>query len=227
MRRTAAAVLAALTACGHVDFAPPPPNLTPDQRVSMFHRLRGVAEQTIVTCSSRGGCTTRKSMFLADGTEVRHAEDVLPLLPVDHPATHAVIESDSARSRSRWFGLGAAAGLISGAFMIWKVEVDAWDTGEKDRAQQATGFTTLGLGIVLGVAAALSIRTMNRKKSEAFHWYTHGLAQRLNLCVSGLAVVPCEGSAPGQNLPVMPAPMPGPGASATPPVDSPGPRIAK
>ena len=186
-------LVAALSGCGgkpHVTLQAPPANLTPEQRVHAFQTLRRGAEGAeIRTTCGRGGCSssTTELLFLRNGTEIRYAEDVLPVLPADSPAATAARDVGSTRQRSkRWARAGWL--MFVGGFVVSMVSF----ANEKYPFMYAGLATTVGGIGVIGYSGFVFDREVNRKTRFVFDHYDQGLAARFDVCVNGIAVVPCE-----------------------------------
>lgn len=194
MIRRAIALLATCGACSGATLRAPPPDATPTARLEAYARLRPVGRSRTVTLSqsSGGGATTGYDapIVLADGTIVRHADDLLPVVADDGPAARAARASATARTRKM---LVVAVGLaISGAGLAMTL------TNLDDETPPAM---YAGLGLLVGGAAAAGFggwhfsRRESEHRIEAFRRYDEGLRERLELCVDGLRVVPCGVSA--------------------------------
>ncbi|HEY5947957.1 MAG TPA: hypothetical protein VIV40_20815 [Kofleriaceae bacterium] len=186
MRWGLAVVVVVLVGCKpHVTLVPPPPDATPDQRVQAFNQLHAVSEKTTTTtsCGGGGGCSTtvEKELNLANGTRVYYPDD---LLPVVHPESESAREVHAARravSRQRTWALAALGFAIGGVVIFTQT-----DNGK-------AAFLIGGGGIL--VSAFFAWRNYFESIdhiSRANETYNAGLAQRLDVCVSGFYVVPCE-----------------------------------
>jgi hypothetical protein len=196
------AAMAAMAGCDrhpHVQLGPLPTNMAAGQRVQIYNELHATAERerTTTSCSSQGGCSTsvERTLFLANGTEVHHAEDLLPLVSSDSAAARSVHAATRSRQNQRNFTLLAVAGMFVLAV------VGASVLSDEDGGGALSGPTKLGLAI--GGAAALvgSFGAYHYhyqaadEQGEANGQYNDGLARRLQVCVSGIYVVPCEATA--------------------------------
>ncbi|HEX5059791.1 MAG TPA: hypothetical protein VFV99_10555 [Kofleriaceae bacterium] len=185
-----------LIACGekpHVNIAAPPPNLTPDQRVDAFNKLRTEATGVEVVTTCNHGCTSTSTPLLriGAGNVVRYAEDLLPVLPQGSPAAAAAHDVETARHKakrvSRIGGLVFAAGFVT--MML------AFNYG--DELALIGGATMAGglIGWAYGVYGY--DREIKEKTKLVFNSYDESLATTFNVCVNGMNVVACEQSTPG------------------------------
>src|SRR4051812_41862125 len=99
--RSCAASLVLFTACFHVDLDPVPPRASSADRIAAYNRLRP-AEQHLNGVSLQQD----SSIALADGNEIVHADDLLPVLDPSTPSARAAKQSRSARQTTT--GLAAA-----------------------------------------------------------------------------------------------------------------------
>jgi hypothetical protein len=185
--RALAVVLAIASACGkpHVHIAAPRPDLTPDERVRLFGELRSRGETiSAITCGSPGPCEVDTGIRLANGTEVHHVEDLLPVLAADSVAAREVDASlASARNAWLWGVPGVAVGIGGGV---------AGYLADGVNTQFVVGLSVMVVGILVGVIGYRLSRSAERRHARAaIGAYDEGLAKRLTVCVSGLAVVPC------------------------------------
>lgn len=202
------ALLLGCASAKHVTIQAPPDTLTQSQRIQAFeyYRMGGEGTEMTTSCSNRG-CTTRsrRVLILRDGTEVRHAEDLIPLLPVNTIAGYSARNLALHESRGRMWRRIALASVLGGLVVAVIAE-------RMDRHDVAVGATAVGIGVgVIGLVG--SMKNYLEAKSETdsvFDNYNQGLAQRLGVCVAGYQLVPCEGYAagaqpPSQTLPIDPA----------------------
>src|SRR5262245_59942975 len=190
MRAWALVVLVACTK-PHVTLAPPRPDLTPQQRVEMFNQLRGDSEETTVTtsCSGGGGCSTQveHTLYLAEGTPVYHPEDLLPVLPPDSESARAIREAHRLHDRQLQWALGGTASFLVG--FIWFFA----RIGSEASTPELVGMGALALGGLVGAYGAYHFHFMSADEIlHAHKTFSAGLAERLNVCVSGMLVVACE-----------------------------------
>jgi hypothetical protein len=196
MRREVAIVVLVVAGCKpHVTLVPPPPNATPEQRVQAFNQLHAVSEKTTWTssCRSTGGCSTTvdKTLYLANGTQVHHEEDLLPMLPPESEPAREIHAAQHARSRQTTWALIGVGGML-GTFALL-ASMDHPGLG-------------LGVGFGIGVIGGFQAYKYHYKAADhvgrANETYNPALAQRLNVCVDGFHVVPCENAV----APTLPAP---------------------
>ena len=188
----------------HVEIPTPPPDLTPEQRLIAFEQYRegGRGVEWTTTCG-RHGCTTtsRNLLLLRNGSEIRYAEDLLPVLSPKTPAYRAAVTAQHARRRVRQFQLFALGGFLGGiGLVVLAVKAESLPIGYTGAVimigAPIAGVTGWIVNIVRGSVAT----------NVVFETYDQSLAETLQICSQGLAVVPCDGSAPGSPQPAMPDP---------------------
>lgn len=174
----------ALSACllgSHVELGPLPDNPTAAQRVDAFNKYRPAGE--VITVDTRTGAESADSLVLAGGEEVEMPEDLAPVVPPTSTTATAGRTAAHARRYKRLSVVGVVASLVVGFIIQQTTDIQS-DLG-------------IGVAIVGGAAFAASgvvfyIREQ-RATEEAFDTYQRSLLERLQLCVQGLAAVPCEG----------------------------------
>jgi hypothetical protein len=191
------ALVLVLAAC-----APPhvtlrvPPNATADQRVAAYNALAAESEKTTWTTSCHSACSTtiRKELRLANGTTVHYPEDVLPVVPPNSVTAREVQQALTAKRRSRYARVFAGASFVGLGAVGWH-----WFSHVEEReSSDPTMGEALGLGaaalgaIVSGIFVYYYDGKYADHFGEANHAYNHDLAEQLNVCVSGYALVPCE-----------------------------------
>lgn len=232
MRYACAVSVIAATGClPHVDLRPPAPNFTPEQRVAMYNALHGDSERsTITTTCNRGGCSSneQRSIILANGTEVYHPEDLLPLLPANSVAVRHIEAADQAANRKYWSSFGAVASVAIGAPVMFSgFSMDPSVPNDTTRTEIGTAIL-LGGGLLFTGLWYYFHHVELSETTGAHYTYNAGLAETLNVCVSGMQVIPCEFAAPGSPPPGLGRPLPGPapypfGSSPYPPGSAPMP----
>ena len=185
-------VLGLLVGCAgppHVKIAAPPPALTGAQRTQAFEQLRpvGTGVETVTTCNR--GCTTSSTslLLLNSGQEIRYAEDLLPVLPEASPAAAAARDVGTARgkaTRMKRIGMLMIGGFFLGSVIAFSNENDTL---------MIFGVAGALAGIAVFIAAGVKYDgEINEKTKVVFDGYEQNLATRLNVCVNGLAIVPCD-----------------------------------
>jgi len=188
----------------HTTLPSPPPTLTAEQRISWFQRLAGRTELTTWTETNMGYVSNvRKTMTLANGTEIEAAEDLLPLVGPDTATArhaHAALREREAGDKWRELSLGfiAAALIVSTARGGGDPFDDKWDAAIWGTAGAITLFTTYASEDSYGHAA--------KESGFAFESYTKDLADRLQICVLNMKLVPCEYRPPAATPPPVPEP---------------------
>jgi hypothetical protein len=197
MRRKTIVITLVLAACvpPHVALRVPP-NATPEQRVATYSALAAESEKTTWTrsCSSACMTTISKELRLANGTTVHYPEDLLPVVSPNSVTAHEVQHALTARRRSRYASLFAVASCVGLAAVGWHWFRSA-DTRESidPTTGEAIGLGTAALGaIVSGVFIWYYEGKYAHHFGEANLAYNDGLAEQLNVCVAGYALVPCE-----------------------------------
>jgi hypothetical protein len=208
MRAGWIATIALVSACSrpHVTLPTIPPDLPPDQRVQVFNDLHATGEKTVTTtsCNGMGGCSTNvdKTLFLANGTRVYHAEDLLPVVGPESTTAGAVRDMQESRRKARVYSLisiASAVGFIGIVVFSFRGDNPGFSTPAE------LGLLATGAGVLVGgFGAWWQTRQAVAHWADANEGYNEGLAQRLNVCTNGLAVVPCETGVPP------PQPQPGP-----------------
>jgi hypothetical protein len=220
MRAGLIVVIALVSACSkpHVMLPAVTPDMTPEQRVQMFKELYATGEDTMTTttCGGGGGCSTNveKTLYLANGTQVYHPEDLLPVVGSDSITARGVRNVHEQRRKALIYGgisLASVVGFVAIAFTKLQPGETSFSTPEKLGL-----LVTLGGLLVGGFGAWYHNRQATESWGEANTNYNAGLAQRLGVCTSGFAVVPCESATPGTSAPAMP-PMLGPAPPPAPP----------
>jgi hypothetical protein len=209
-------VVALASACSrpHVTLPAVSPNMTAEQRVQMFNELHATGERTLTTtsCGGGGGCSTnvQKTLYLANGTQVHHPEDLLPVVGPESVTARAVGDVHKARRKALGYAgisLASAVGFITIALI--SISGDDLEPGFGFSGPAKLGMLATGAGVVVG-----SIGAWYQKRRAAEHWgvanesYNVGLGERLAVCTSGFAVVPCEsGDIPPKLQPGMVKPI--------------------
>ncbi|MGN6107216.1 MAG: hypothetical protein ACTHU0_19060 [Kofleriaceae bacterium] len=191
------AVAALLPGCFHVSIGHVSPRASAETRLRAYQGLRPAERSIAITRDQHHQVVeTESSMTLADGTEVHHADDLLPVLDPGSPAAHAARRSASAR-RGKWAFEVAGMAAIAGGFVVALAGADS------DTDETFSRTTTIGLGIVLAGAAMYLTghwyyaRAEESARRAAFATYDESLRQSLQLCVQGMQVVDCRDRAPG------------------------------
>jgi hypothetical protein len=184
----------------HVNIPAPPASLTPEQRVQAFdtYRQAGRGVEWTTTCG-KGGCMSSSEdiLVLHNGQEVRHAADLLPVLAPDSEAAREAQAAQAAEHRSSFWKHITFAGFVG--FLVVTGVGFHYDSDPLLVLGIGGGLGTMlggGIGWVKN-----DIEVTDRTKT-VFAQYDESLAKRFEVCVNGLAVVPCESSTPGAPPPV-------------------------
>src|SRR6185312_15055723 len=110
----------AIGCIGHTNLPEPPSTLTAEQRIAWFNLLSAKTERTTWTTVCQGGCdtTVKKTLTLANGTQIDAAEDLLPVVAPDSAtARHARAALREREHGERWdeISLGMIAAAIIAA----------------------------------------------------------------------------------------------------------------
>jgi hypothetical protein len=209
-----ALVTVLLGACrAHVDLEPLPPRLTREQRMNAFEKLRPQERSTEIAVSCRGtACSTaiNPMLVLGDGTEIQEPDDLLVVVPPDSETARAAARAARVRSQRTWLAVGTVLGAFAGLAMFtyegWRSHQE-FASGNADESTLGS-LAYVGLGVGLGSALVGYIGhhylqgRENAHKRRAFASYETDLASRLQICATGLRLVPCEGAS--SELPATP-----------------------
>jgi hypothetical protein len=174
------------------------PNMTPEQRVQMFQELYATREstKTTTTCGGGGGCSTsvEKTLYLANGTQIYHPEDLLPVVEPGSITARAVRHVHVQRRKALAYK-GIALVSVVGFFAIGFPKFEAGETSFS--TPEKVGLLAIIGGLLVGgFSAGYHDRQAAESWGEANESYNASLAQRLGGCTSGFAVVPCESATP-------------------------------
>ena len=192
-----AIAIAMVSACSrpHVTLPTVPPDLLPEQRVQMFNQLYATRENTVITtsCQAGGGCSTNvdKTLYLANGTQVYHPEDLLPVVGPDSATARAVHNMHEERRKVRTYGLLTMACMAGSFFFLFKGD----ELGSSALVKVGLP-ATFGGALLSAFLGRHHFRAATAYWSEANESYNAGLAQRLRVCTSGFAIAPCESAPP-------------------------------
>jgi len=196
----------------HKTLPVPPPTLTAEQRVAWFEALAGETERTTFIKNCAGNdCVVAHMVTLGNGTKIYAADDLLPVIRPESTTAHHALAAKNERDRGdswTWIALGFAAATIVAAAASGHTSPSD-DTGA---AIWAIG----GAGTALtGFVSREYYRRALDESDAAFHTYTKDLADRLEICVLEMRLVPCEYRAP---------PPSGPPGVDQPPLEPPAPQ---
>jgi len=205
-------VVGALAGCKpHVKLVPPPATatLTPEQRIATFNQLHGVRELTTTTVRTNctGDCIldVDKVLYLANGTQIHHVEDLLPLLPADSESAKAIRAAGRARTNGRIWTIFTSVLLIAAAV------IDEQTDGHRVEVMLSASVAAL----VGGILIKRSYTEVADQEGRANRTFNEGLAEELYLCVSAMELVPCE------ELPMPGTRAPNPSPPQEPPAHGP------
>jgi len=186
---------ALMAACTHtVTLRRPADDLTPEQRVATYNALHATSERDVVMVTCNGACASQetRTIQLADGRQTSEPTDLLPVLLPHSDAARHIRAVESHRRRSGFWLSGGLVGFGLGLGLGFKM-VEHDPAGGQD-------WSTARYPVYAGVAALIvgggfmyyhRGRSME-ETSAAYQTYNEGLAEMLDVCVSGLEVIPCE-----------------------------------
>ena len=197
-------ILAVCGACGptHVRLDAPSATLAPDQRVAYFLAMRPT-RTTYTTESRDGGDTWRvtdRTLILFNGKTVEAPEDLVPVVGAESVTARAANESVDARRHAKQADVGLFASIVFAAVVVGPL------------ASRLDLVASIGWGLGLMPAAVASVMRWHFTRDEmdararAFSAYTREMGERLNVCASGIRVVPCESPSTGAPGQLPPAP---------------------
>ena len=182
----------------HVYVPPLPEPMTREQRLATFQllRQRDVVSETTGRCSALNlkGCNTdtKYRLTTAGGLEITEGDDVIPVIHPQSTAAKSAREILRRRKHQtfwRWFIVGTVAAGVIVAGIGGAVEPDA-----KVPVLGLIGAGVIGAGFTTGyVMHRYHRKRIQRESGIVFSHYDQALAQRLDVCVAGMALVPCEG----------------------------------
>jgi len=191
MWRAGAICSLAIGCIGHTTLVTPPSTLSAAQRLAWFQPQSGRGVRAPWTEQTRTGFVTdvHKTIVLENGAEIEAAEDLLPVVAPDSTtARHARASALERQHGDHWREL--SIGVVIGALAIAAARSsgnpfeDKWDAA------------ILGAGAVTGLfsnfAAGDSYHYAAKQSGLAFESYTKDLADRLQICVLNMQLVPCE-----------------------------------
>ncbi|MEO8553979.1 MAG: hypothetical protein ABI678_28590 [Kofleriaceae bacterium] len=207
MRREWVVCIALVGCVTHKTLPVPPTALTAEQRLSWFNALAGETERTTFIENCEGDdCVVSHMATLANGTKIYAAEDLLPVIRADSAtAEHARAARDARAHGDNWLwvAIGAAAGALAVAAATGHSDPSA------DNAAAAIWVIGGAGALVGGFVSREHYHHALAESDVAFRTYTKDLADRLEICVLDMHLVPCEYRAP--------APSGAPGANEPPP----------
>lgn len=224
-RATALSLTLGLVAQGcfpHVQLAAAPPREAPSHvRLGFYQAHRPVALNTQTTVMFNrygyaGTSTSVEGVLLGNGTLVRRADDLRPLVDPDSATVQHAERSERARDVMTGLLVGGLAATVAGLGMLFPALTAAADSsGGRDSGSDALLWTSIGLslaGSVLSLVAAYGPgATAAQERLAAFQALDDSLRRRLNLCERPPMIVDCATEAPA------PGPAPGPAPWGAPP----------
>ncbi len=177
----------------HVDLRPPAPELSGEQRVAAFMELKPV-DQAFLRVSGDGGETwelSSTSLLLANHAEVVAPEDLIPVVDPSSETARAASASVAARRKSQIAWYAGVASLVGGYIMIGGFGFNGTPFG----VTPWVGGSMIAAGLISAVFVSRHYGHVElNERRFAFAHYTRDLGDHLNVCASGLQVVPCEES---------------------------------
>jgi hypothetical protein len=176
-----------------------PASLTPAERVETFNRFVAWKEHWL----SQNGAVVNHYVSFQNGWEVYYPEDLIPVVGEDSStAKHARVAARARAKQIRWERIGLA-GLLGG-FVVW-VSPIVTDSDPTWQPKVAIALAVAGL-VAYGAMGTYYRLDVNRETHAAYEAYDDDLAARLQICVAGLQVVPCESVAPQPQTQQPPSP---------------------
>jgi hypothetical protein len=149
-----------------------------------------------------GAARTTDYLQLKGGERVYHPEDLLTVVKEDSAAAAAAERSaestDTANTLQGWgWGVTLVGIGIMGSSLLFiedgtpdEYGVSTPDYSGMWTAMTIGGVVTLG-GVIINLVGGSHRRQANDEKATAFELYNQALAQRLDICADGNALVPC------------------------------------
>jgi len=191
--RIVAAGLSLLVACqSHVELRSLPANPTPAERVNAFNALRPVGMTR--TINVRNGNEVERTIVLANGEEIAHADDLLPVVPADSATAREARRYGRANRRFKLAMLGFTVAAASGIYVFATADTDA--AGRLEQPNKTLGGVLLVGAAVLLLSGGVYALRARAARDAAFASYEPTLLDSLKLCVDGLTVAPCEDLGP-------------------------------
>ncbi len=185
----------------HVELRAPSASASFEERAQALEQLHATsAHETHITYLRNGvpvgAARTTDYLQLNGGERVYHPEDILPVVKEDSAAAAAAERSAEATSTANtvqgwgWAltGVGPAV-MLSSVFFIEDAETSP-DFSGMWTVMAIGGVITIG-GLITGLIGGSYRRQANDDKATAFELYNKALAQRLDICADGKALVPC------------------------------------
>lgn len=185
--RIVAASLVLLVACqSHVELTRPA-TPTRAERIAAFDALRPVGMTRSIKVMS--GEEVGRTLVLANGEEVAHADDLLAVVPPDSTTARAARSYRRANRRGRLSFLGFVVTAAAGIYFVG-AGTDA--AGEAEQPERTIGLVLLAGAVVAIVSGGVHHLRARDAQKAAFATYEQTLLDSLGMCVDALRVVPCE-----------------------------------
>lgn len=197
---------------GHLALPEAPTSAPYPVRVQAYNSFRPLQVQYTTTVSyGRFGAVTgvntaATGLLLANGANVFHPEDLVPMAGANSPTANAARESQSASNTADilfWSGLGAS--MLGTGLMLW---------GMFDRNASSSfspNWPLFGAGAAVGIGGSITILVGSgfrgaaaRHRETSYQLYDQSLRQNLGLCGDAAQIGNCPTSAPSMSQPISP-----------------------
>jgi hypothetical protein len=194
-------IVAMLASCvAHTDLHLPLTPLSPDERVALFNADRGESEITkyYEDCDRRGNHCVELAYHvfeLTNGDEIVDPADLLPMVaPTSEAANHIHTHVHNEHAAIAW-AVGALVSFFGGGAIAATGAVE-----DHNDHRSGLGVALISVGGVIAIGGLITGLSMTHHYNaqnelelvKIIANYDGGLAEKLNVCVDGLKVVPCE-----------------------------------
>lgn len=174
----------------HLTLQAPDANAPPEQRLAAYQSLAPAQVRIVHYTSDYSRATFADQIELKDGRQVRHIEDLRPVVADDSRAAREIDRATSLGRTSTWLYAAGLVGMVAGSVLA------VHDLAANGPAHRGPSFYLgcgLGIGglVTLPVALSFGGRSNEAGIAAAKH-YDDGLRRRLSLCRDAQGVVPCR-----------------------------------